>query len=78
MKVLAKKKLSKEIVKFEDVQTGECFRFADEYEDSDDKAELCMKTDCDQDAVALATGQYYCDLCGENVIVFEAEIHVGE
>ena len=76
MKIVTKTRLSKPVINFEAVRKGQCFRFADEFKTLGIKAELYMKTDYDQDAVELSSGSYYSGLCGEKVIVFDAEVHV--
>ncbi len=48
-----------ESVKFEDLDEGQCFR----WENS-----LLIKTNCGQDAVDLADGAVYSDMCKESGI----------
>lgn len=57
-------------VKFEDLDEGQCFKW------SKGESGIMLKTDCDQDAVDLTDGEYYSDLCGEDVYPVNAEIHI--
>ena len=63
-------KTEQEPVKFEELDEGQCFKMhiAD--------TEVWMKTDYDQDAVSLIDGEYYSDLCEEDVYPVNAEIHI--
>lgn len=57
-------------VKFEDLDEGQCFRW------SKGGSIILMKTNYDQDAVDLLDGEYYSDLCDEDVYPVDAEIHI--
>ena len=57
-------------VKFEDLDTGQCFKWARS------GSTVMLKTDCDQDAVDLTDGEYYSNLCDEDVYPVNAEVHI--
>jgi hypothetical protein len=58
------------LTKYEDLEEGQCFKW------SKDAENVLLKTDYEQDAVDLVDGEYYSDLCGEDVYPVEAEIHI--
>lgn len=59
----------KKNVDFDDVDQGECFEHG---------GMILIKTDCDQDAVDLATGEVYGALCGEEVTLVKAKLIIDE
>lgn len=65
-------KAEQESVKFEDLDEGQCFKWGK------DDDEVYLKTDYEQDAVNLETGEYFSNLCGEDVFPVDAEVHVIE
>jgi len=62
------KDAKKETVDYKELEVGDCFR----WEDS-----LLIKTDCGQDAVDLADGSVYSNMCEEEDITpVNAEIQI--
>ena len=59
-----------EAIKFEDLPEGHCFRWGVSTTD------LLLKTDYEHDAVSLINGEYYFDLCDEDVFPVNAEVHI--
>lgn len=57
-------------VRYEDVNVGSCFKF------SKDDTNVFLKTDYEQDAVSVINGEYYSNLCGEDVFPVNVEVHI--
>lgn len=69
MKIVNDKK-EQEAEKFEDLPNGHCFRW------DDVSFDILLKTDYEQDAVSLVDGEYYSNLCGEDIVPVNAEVHI--
>lgn len=68
MKVVRNEKEIKE-VNFADLNPGDCFEH---------EGDLCIKSQYEQDAISLTDGEQYEDMCGDTVILVNAEIHITD
>jgi len=57
----------KNTVDFAKLKPGDCFRY---------EGVLCIKTEFEQDAIVLDSGEVWSNMCGNNVIPINAEVYI--